>query len=227
MKHSLLTTVLVLSASLLLAQGKKTKVAKMEPVLEGGYYLLLKSKKGQNDTVKGKIQTNPDDFLEFYKKFGFVDPKKGPKITPMDTKKARGYGFTSSGVMHHFETIDDDGVPSYAECLVRGRINLYEIRYDGEDLKGEPAVCSYFFVQDTRAEGKDAPLKDLKKIKMNRFYKKFLKDYMKDNKTLWEEMDKELWDKEHDEGLRKYLIKYLNEFNREGGNPAASEETEE
>ena len=82
MKHSLLTTVLVLSASLLLAQGKKTKVAKMEPVLEGGYYLLLKSKKGQNDTVKGKIQTNPDDFLEFYKKFGFVDPKKGPKITP-------------------------------------------------------------------------------------------------------------------------------------------------
>jgi hypothetical protein len=49
---------------------------------------------------------------------------------------------------------------------------------------------------------------------------------MKDNKTLWEEMDKELWDKEHDEGLRKYLIKYLNEFNREGGNSAASEETE-
>ena len=60
-----------LTGNVMHAQGKKPKVAKMEPVLENGYYLILKSKKGQNDTVKGKIQTNPDDFLEFYKKFGF------------------------------------------------------------------------------------------------------------------------------------------------------------
>ncbi|MFN5673451.1 MAG: hypothetical protein ACK46W_00085 [Bacteroidota bacterium] len=219
--------ILGLACNTVLAQGKKTKVAKMEPVLESGYYLITKSKKGQNDTVKGKIQTNPDDFLDFYKKFGFVDAKKGPKIVPMDSKKARGYGFTSAGSTHHFEVIDEEGVPVFAECLVRGRLNLYETRYDGEDLKGEPAVCSNFYVQDTRAEGKDAALKDLKKIKINRFYKKFLKDYMKDNESLWKELDKELWDKEHDEGLRKYLTKYLNEFNKGGSSSAGSESEEE
>jgi len=51
--------ILGLACNTVLAQGKKTKVAKMEPVLESGYYLITKSKKGQNDTVKGKIQTNP------------------------------------------------------------------------------------------------------------------------------------------------------------------------
>jgi len=41
------------------------------------------------------------------------------------------------------------------------------------------------------------------------------------------ELDKELWDKEHDEGLRKYLTKYLNEFNKGGSSSAGSESEEE
>ena len=50
---------------------------------------------------------------------------------------------------------------------------------------------------------------------------------MKDNESLWKELDKELWDKEHDEGLRKYLTKYLNEFNKGGSSSAGSESEEE
>lgn len=167
----------------------------MAPMLTPGYYV---SSKG--DTVRGEIQTNPDDETDMYHKFNFK-PLKGGKIMPVDSKKAKAYGYDD----HNFVVITYEGEEMFVERLAKGRINFFEYRFNGK-IDGNPAIESSYFVQDTRAEGEDAGLKDLKKIS-NRFYKKDLQPYMKDQKMIWSDLNKYNFD-------RQAVVKAINEFNK-------------
>lgn len=189
----LLSVILSLAALTAVCQPKKAP--KMAPVTAPGYYVGAKG-----DTVRGEIQTNPDDEMELYKSFNFK-PAKGGKIMPVSPKKAKAYGYDNK---HYFQ-ISNDGEDIYVEVLVRGRINFYEYRFNGK-VDGNPGIEYAYFVQDTRAEGEDAGLKELKKIS-NKFYKKDLKPYMKDQKMLWDDLDKFTFN-------RQAVITALNEFNK-------------
>ena len=101
--------------------------------------------------------------------------------------------------------IMEQGSEIYVEVLVRGRLNFYEYRYNGK-IDGYPGIEAAYYVQDNRAEGEDVGLKELKKIS-NKFYKKDLKPYMKDQKMIWDELDKFTFNK-------STVINALNEFNK-------------
>ena len=189
----ILSMMLVAAGLTVAAQPKKAP--KMAPMLTPGYYV---SSKG--DTVRGEIQTNPDDETDMYHKFNFK-PLKGGKIMPVDSKKAKAYGYDD----HNFVVITYEGEEMFVERLAKGRINFFEYRFNGK-IDGNPAIESSYFVQDTRAEGEDAGLKDLKKIS-NRFYKKDLQPYMKDQKMIWSDLDKYNFD-------RQAVVKAINEFNK-------------
>jgi hypothetical protein len=67
-------------------------------------------------------------------------------------------------------------------------LKFYEYKFhDTKD--GEPIIASAYYIQDTRAEEKDAELKELKPIS-TKFYKKELKPYMKDQPITWNDLDK-------------------------------------
>ena len=178
---NILSLVLVGAALVMSAQPKKAP--KMAPVLEPGYYINSKG-----DTVKGEIQTNPDDEVSMYHSFGFK-PAKGGKVMPVDTKKAKAYAFLDK----KFERIIFDGVELFVEVLAKGRLNFYEIKDHGK-VDGNDAIVADYFIQDNRAEGEDAGLKEIKRLN-HRFYKKDLKPYMKDQAMLWEDLDKYTFNK--------------------------------
>jgi hypothetical protein len=186
---------LIFVASALTAVSQPKKAPKMAPVLTPGYYVS-----GKNDTVRGEVQTNPDDETDFYHKFGFKPAKGGAKVVYIDPKKAKAYGYDD----HHFLFInEEDGI--YVERLAQGRLNFFEYRYNGK-INGNPAIESSYFIQDTRAEGGDAGLKELKKIS-NTFYKKDLKPYMKDQPMIWTDLDKYTFNKQK-------VVDAINEFNK-------------
>jgi len=185
----------ILSATALAAFSQPKKAPKMAPVTSPGYYVTAK-----NDTVRGEVQTNPEDETELYKQFNFK-PDKGGKIMPVSPKKAKAYGFDG----RDFLLIPYEGGEIYAERLAGGRLNFFEYRYNGK-IDGYPGIESAYFIQDTRAEGEDAGLKEIKKIS-NKFYKKDLRPYMKDQEMIWTDMDKFTFDK-------KAVTNAIKEFNK-------------
>lgn len=179
----------------LTAIAQPKKAPKMAPVLTPGYYVGSK-----NDTVRGEVQTNPEDETEFYTKFSFR-PAKGGKVMPVDSKKAKAYGFDGK----HFILIPYDGGTIYVERLAEGRINFFEYRFNGK-IDGYPGIESVYFAQDTRAEGEDIKLKEIQKIS-TKFYKKDLKPFMKDQPMIWSDLDKFTFNKQT-------VTNAINEFNK-------------
>lgn len=179
----------------LTAVAQPKKAPKMAPVLTPGYYVGSK-----NDTVRGEVQTNPEDETEFYTKFSFR-PAKGGKVMPVDSKKAKAYGFDNK----HFVLIPYDGGNVYVERLAEGRINFFEYRFNGK-IDGYPGIESVYFAQDTRAEGEDIKLKEIQKIS-TKFYKKDLKPFMKDQPMIWSDLDKFTFNKQT-------VTNAINEFNK-------------
>jgi hypothetical protein len=179
----------------LMAAAQPKKAPKMAPILERGYYVVAKG-----DTVRGEVQTNPEDETELYRQFNFK-PANANKVMPVTTKKAKAYGFGG----RNFVLIPYEGGEIYVEQLNKGRINFYEYRYHGK-IDGYDAIEAGYFVQDTRAEGEDAGLKELKRIS-NKFYKKDLKPYMKDQPMIWSDMDKFTFDKAK-------VVSAIDEFNK-------------
>ena len=172
----------VSASAVLVAQPKKDP--KMAPTTSPGYYVVAKG-----DTIKGEVRNNPEDPTEFYRSF-FFKPAKGGKLMPVSIKKAKAYGFDDK----HFVQILDNDVEIYAEVLARGRLNFFEFQYNGK-IDGLPAIESAYFVQDNMAEGEDVNLKQLKKIN-NKFYKKELKPYMKEQPMIWSDLDKFTFNKQ-------------------------------
>lgn len=185
----------ILSIAALTAASQPKKAPKMAPVTTPGYYVVAKG-----DTVRGEVQTNPEDETDIYKSF-FFKPANGGKLVAITPKKAKAYGYDNK----HFIMIMEQGSEIYVEVLVRGRLNFYEYRYNGK-IDGYPGIEAAYYVQDNRAEGEDVGLKELKKIS-NKFYKKDLKPYMKDQKMIWDELDKFTFNK-------STVINALNEFNK-------------
>jgi hypothetical protein len=179
-----LLSILFISAAIT-AVSQPKKAPKMAPVLAPGYYVNTQ----KSDTVKGEVMTNPENDVDLYKGFSFR-PAKGGKVMPVTTKKAKAYGFEG----RNFVLIVNDGADIYVEVLARGRLNFYEYKYDGK-IDGYPAVEYAYFIQDNMAEGADAGLKELKKIS-NKFYKKDLKPYMKEQPMIWTDFDKFTFDKQ-------------------------------
>lgn len=190
----ILSIALVSTGLIMTAQPKKAP--KMAPVLEAGYYL-----NGKGDTVKGEIQTNPDDEISMYHSFGFKPAKGGGKVMPVDTKKAKAYAYGDK----KFERIIFDGVELFVEVLAKGRLSFYEIRDHGK-IDGVDAIVADYFIQDNRAEGEDVGLKEIKRLN-HRFYKKDLKPYMKDQVNLWNDLDKFTFNK-------TAVVNAINEFNK-------------
>ncbi len=187
---------LVLSSAAMLMVAQPKKAPKMAPVLEAGYYVT-----GKNDTVRGEVQVNPDDETELYRQFNFR-PAKGGKVMPVTAAKAKAYGYGSK----HFTQINGDDGLIYVERLAEGRLNFFKYRFNGK-IDGLPGIETNYYMQDTRAEGPEAAvLKDIKKIS-NKFYKRDLKPYLKDQLMLWTDLDKFTFDE-------NTVIKTVNEFNK-------------
>jgi hypothetical protein len=179
----------------LVASAQPKKAPKMAPVVAPGYYVGSK-----NDTVRGSVQTNPEDPTELYKQF-FFQPATGGKLTAISPKKAKAYGYDEN----HFVLTQSDGEEVYLQRLAEGRVNFFEYKFNGK-IDGYPAVESAYFIQDTRAEGADVALKEVKKIS-TKFYKKDLKPYLKDQPMIWSDLDKFTFDK-------KAVVNAINEFNK-------------
>lgn len=178
----LLSIILIGAGLTAVAQPKKAP--KMAPILAPGYYVGSK-----NDTVRGEVQSNPDSEIDFYKSFNFK-PAKGGKVMPVDPKKAKAFGFDGRS----FILYNNDGENIYLERLAEGRLNFYEYKHMGK-VDGYDAIVSDYFMQDTRAEGDDLKLKEISKIS-NKFYKKDLRPYMKDQLMLWTDLDKFTFNKQ-------------------------------
>lgn len=185
----------VFMAAAFTVAAQPKKAPKMAPILEEGYYVTAKK-----DTVRGEVQTNPDDETELYRQFNFK-PAKGGKVMPVTPKKAVAYGYGNK----HFIQFNDDAGVIYLERLAEGRLNFFEYRYNGK-VDGYPGIESSYYMQDTRAEGAEVDLKQIKKIS-NKFYKKDLKPYMKDQPMIWSDLDKFTFNKQA-------VTNAINEFNK-------------
>ena len=168
----------------------------MATVFSPGFYVGAKG-----DTVKGEIQTNPEDPTDFYKQFMFKANGKG-KPAAIAPQKARSYGFEDKV----FAVGKVDGEEKYMERLCTGRLNFFEYRFNGK-VNGNPGIETDYYIQDNRAEGKDAAsLKEISKLHRT-FYKKDLKAYMKDQNMIWDGIDKHVFNK-------MSIINSINEFNK-------------
>jgi hypothetical protein len=184
----IVTTTLSLSA-------QRNRVPKMAPIFSEGYYVNYKG-----DTLQGEIQTNLEDETEFYKTFAFRG-KGTSKPRVFNGQRVRAYGFNDK----HFVSAAVEGEKRFLERLTDGRLRFFEYRFHGK-IDGFPGIESAYFIKDTRAEGEDLELQELKKISI-KFYKKSLKPYMKDQPMIWSDLDKYTFDKQN-------LVKSINEFNR-------------
>jgi hypothetical protein len=189
----LLSLIFVTAALTAVCQPKKAP--KMAPVLADGYYVTAK-----NDTVRGQVQTNPDDETELYRQFNFK-ATAGGKVATISPKKAKAYGFEG----RHFIQIMGEEGDIYIERLAQGRLNFFEYKFNGK-VDGYPGIEIAYYAQDTRAEGVDVGLKEIKKIS-SKFYKRDLKPYMKDQPMIWSDLDKFTLNK-------PALVNAINEFNR-------------
>ena len=186
---------IVLVTVVFTAYSQPKKVAKMAPVLVPGYYVPMKG-----DTVKGEVQTNPDDETDFYHGFNFK-PAKGGKPVHIDSKKAKAYGFEGKD----FAVIPYENGEIYAQYLVHGR--LVFMKYRMHDKKeGEDIIANVYFIQDSKADESEKDLRELKQISQ-KFYKRDLKPYMKAQPMTWSDMDKFTFE----EGA---VVNALKEFNK-------------
>ena len=174
---------------------KKGKEPKMAPTLYKGYYCNLKG-----DTVRGEVAVSNENPYDIYNGFSF---KQGAgKVMPITSKKAKAYGFDG----RHFTFIalnDREGL--YLEYLAKGRLNFMEYKF-ADTKAGEPVTASAYYIQDTRPSDKDADLKELKQIS-EKFYKKDIKPYMKDQATTWNDLDKFVFNKDA-------VVNAIKEFNK-------------
>ena len=189
----LLSLIFVAAAFTAICQPKKGP--KMAPILAEGYYVTAK-----NDTVRGEVQTNPEDETELYRQFNFK-ATSGGKVATISPKKAKAYGFDG----RNFIQIPTEQGDIYIERLASGRLNFFEYKFNGK-VDGYPGIEVGYFAQDTRAEGEDVGLKEIKRIS-NKFYKRDLKPYMKDQPMIWSDLDKFTLN-------RDALVNAINEFNR-------------
>ena len=168
--------------------------AKMAPEYAKGYYVNLRG-----DTLRGKIQTNPDDHTSFYREFYFLKGKS-TRHKVMKTNLVRAYGFED----RNFVMVMHKGERLFVERLASGRLAFYEYRYHGK-VDGEPAVESSFFVTDTWA---DANVKIKEPVMISqKFYKKSLKPFMKEEQPIiWEDLDKFTFNQNE-------VVKAIEEFN--------------
>jgi hypothetical protein len=176
----LLSLVLIFTTTVGLAQpGKKGKDPKMAPVLVPGYYVTAKG-----DTVKGEIQTNLENEGLLYREINFKDARS-PKVTVITTKKAKAYGFGDN----HFTLFSGDPQNEiYLKYMAKGRLNFMEYKFE-TNVAGKPTIVSEYYIQDTKADDANKELRELKKLN-EKFYKKNLQPYMKDQPMIWSDMDK-------------------------------------
>jgi hypothetical protein len=177
--RKLLTLVFVSALTAAFAQpGKKSKDPHMAPELVPGYYVTAKG-----DTVRGEIQTNPENEGDMYKQINFKAPGQA-KVVVITTKKAKAYGYGDN----HFMLWAADGNEVYLRYLAKGRLNFMEFKYP-TTVAGTPTIGVDYFIQDTKADDANADLRQFKKLN-EKFYKKEMKPYMKDQAMIWSDMDK-------------------------------------
>ena len=186
---------ILLMACTLTAVSQPKKAAKMAPMFEPGYYVSLKG-----DTVKGDVQTNPDDETDFYHGFSFRGARGG-KPTVVGSKKAKAYGFNGKD----FTVIPYEAGDIYAQYLGKGRLNFMEYKQH-EKVEGVDAIVSVYFIQDLQADDAEKELRELKQISQ-KFYKRDLKPYMKSQPATWNDLDKFTFNKE-------VVANAIREFNR-------------
>lgn len=182
------------AATCLSFAAQPRRAPKMAPIYEEGYYVTAKG-----DTVRGDIQTNPEDETDFYKTFAFRG-KGMKKPRPFNSQRVKAYGFGD----RHFVAVTMNEEKLFLERLAKGRLKFYEMKVHGK-IDGEAAIESVFFIRDTQAEGEDAYLRDYRKLSQ-KFYKKALKPYMKDQPMIWSDLDKFTFN-------RDQLLRSINEFN--------------
>lgn len=176
----LLSLIFISAVSIGLAQpAKKNKDPQMAPDMVPGYYVTAKG-----DTVKGEIQTNLANEGELYKSINFKAPGTS-KVVVITTKKAKAYGF---GDNHFMLFSGDPQNEVYLKYKAKGRLNLMEFKY-GTEVAGTPTVLAEYYIQDSKADDANKELRELKKLN-DKFYKKELKPYMKDQPMIWNDLDK-------------------------------------
>jgi hypothetical protein len=177
---NLLAIILISTSAVCMAQpGKKGKGPSMAPEFSPGYYVTAKG-----DTVKGEVQTNLENEGEFYKTINFKDARS-PKVTVITTKKAKAYGY---GDKHFVLNSYDASNEVYLRYLAKGRLNLLEYKYP-DVVAGAAVVKAEYYIQDSKADEENKDLRELKKLN-EKFYKKELKIYMKDQPMIWNDLDK-------------------------------------
>ncbi|PBQ33683.1 hypothetical protein CNR22_18495 [Sphingobacteriaceae bacterium] len=183
----------ILQALTIAAQSRRP--ARMAQVFVNGYYVNVKG-----DTVKGKVQINPDDEIEFYKQFAFLAPKSKKSKSFTTSSRIKGYGFEN----RDFVMVDYQGEKLFVERLAMGRLRFYEMRFHGK-IDGNPAIESAYFIKDTGAEGEEKYLGEIRKIS-TKYYKKALKPYLKDQLMIWSDLDKYTFNEQT-------LLNAIKEFN--------------
>src|SRR3954470_1771783 len=113
---------IIFAASAFVAVAQPKKAPKMAPMLSEGYYVTAK-----NDTIRGEIQTNPEDETSLYRQFMFK-PNKNAKLAAISPKKAVAYGFEG----RHFVQFKEGEETIYLERLAGGRINFFEYKFNGK-----------------------------------------------------------------------------------------------
>jgi hypothetical protein len=176
----LLSLIFITAATVAIAQpGGKKGTPKMAPTLEPGYYVTAKG-----DTVKGEIQTNPDNEGDIYKQINFKAPGT-PKVVVITTKKAKAYGYGNNHFMLYAADAQNE---VYMRYLAKGRLNFMEFKYPST-VAGTATMVAEYYIQDSKADEENKELRDMKKLN-EKFYKKELKPYMKDQAMIWSDLDK-------------------------------------
>ncbi|MBK6523020.1 MAG: hypothetical protein IPG08_12220 [Sphingobacteriaceae bacterium] len=76
----------------------------------------------------------------------------------------------------------------YMRYLAKGRLNFMEVKYP-TTFAGAPVIAAKYYIQDSKADEENRELRDMKELN-EKFYKKELKPYMKDQAMIWSDMDK-------------------------------------
>ncbi|MCX7729278.1 MAG: hypothetical protein N2203_07400 [Bacteroidia bacterium] len=174
--------VLLLFQGVMFSQPKKNsnnKAMGVSPEFEKGWYLPYKG-----DTIKGDIQVNAGETDAQYNISFFFKLPNAKKVSEINTKKAKAYGFGD----RKFEILKINETDYFAEVLEKGRIILYQINEEKIEKDKKVAIPIYY-VTDTQADPKSkvAGVVELPKEKP---YKKVLKELFKDQPMLIEGVDK-------------------------------------
>ncbi len=191
MKKTLISFML-LTAALCTAQ-RATRAPKMLPTFSSGYYINMKG-----DTVRGQIQNNPENQLDFHYKFAFKTGKQKARL--YNPQKAKGFGY--DGKDYILAVVDGEKI--YLERLVTGRLRVFQYQFAGK-VDGYKGVVTEYYIKDTQPEENNSELGELKRIP-KKYYKKTLKPYLRDQPMIWSDLDKFTFDE-------KNLLMAITEFN--------------